>query len=270
MTDEQTEEIISSTGSLDLASGEFSRIDVHKATGEYSVSPTALLEIKLRAAVLFAGISGKGLLGSVDAKCRRRASNFGAPSMTWLARALVAALLLGLGTSALADGTRDLLHHCASHDGRWRLAARDAPPTLLLFDTEHKLVKTWLVASRNGQVASRVAAIVDAPTRRSFVVALRDVAELWEISYDPKAEDFYDGLVHDFRMGEGLPMRGFLNPRRTFISQPLENLRFDPVSTEVIGVANATVHRINLDVRRRVAGQAQADAALLASAPACP
>jgi Cytochrome D1 heme domain len=170
-----------------------------------------------------------------------------------------AALLLGLGASARADDTADLIHRCRNHDARWLLAARDVPPTLLLFDAEHKLVKSWPVASRNGQVASRIGAIVDAPARRSFVVALRDIAELWEISYDPKAEDFYDGLVHDFRMGEGLPVRGFLNPRRTFLSEPLESLRFDPVSTEVIGVANATLQRINLDVRRRVASQALTD-----------
>ena len=185
-------------------------------------------------------------------------------------RTFAAALLLGLGVSALADDTSDLVHRCRNHDGRWLLAARDVPPTLLLFDAEHRLVKSWPVTSRNGQVPSRVAAIVDAPTRRSFVVALRDIAELWEISYDPKAEDFYDGLVHDFRMGEGLPVRGFLNPRRTFLSEPVESLRFDPVSTEVIGVASATPHRINLDVRRRVASQPAADAELLAGATACP
>jgi hypothetical protein len=44
------------------------RIDVNKTTGQYSVSATELLEIKLRAAALFAGMSGKDLLGSVDAK----------------------------------------------------------------------------------------------------------------------------------------------------------------------------------------------------------
>ena len=105
ITDEQTDEVISSTGSLDLASGDISRveyqdydaaarglpwdsddyeftsgmlshngkdvefrIDVNKTTGQYSVSATELLEIKLRAAALFAGMSGKDLLGSVDAK----------------------------------------------------------------------------------------------------------------------------------------------------------------------------------------------------------
>jgi hypothetical protein len=44
------------------------RIDVNKTTGQYAVSATALLEIKMRAAALFAGLSGKDLLGSIDTK----------------------------------------------------------------------------------------------------------------------------------------------------------------------------------------------------------
>ena len=105
ITDEQTDEVIASTGLLDLASGEIGRIeyhdydvagrglpwdsedyeftsgtlshdgkdvefriDVNKTTGQYSVSASELLEIKLRAAALFAGMSGKDLLGSLEAK----------------------------------------------------------------------------------------------------------------------------------------------------------------------------------------------------------
>ena len=105
ITDEQTEVIVASTGMLDLASGEIGRIeyqewdvaarglpwdnadyeftsgmlshngkdvefriDVNKTTGQYSVSATELLEIKLRAAALFAGMSGKDMLGSLEAK----------------------------------------------------------------------------------------------------------------------------------------------------------------------------------------------------------
>ena len=105
ITDEMSDEIVMSTGLLDLASGEIGRIeyqdhdvateglpwdsddyeftsgmlshqdkdvefriDVNKTTGQYSVSATELLEIKLRAAALFAGMSGKDVLVSVDAK----------------------------------------------------------------------------------------------------------------------------------------------------------------------------------------------------------
>lgn len=105
ISDELSEDIIASTGLLDLASGEIHRIeyqdydlagrglpadsrdyeftvgtlsnngkdvefkvDVNKVTGQYSVSASELLEIKVRAAALFAGISGKDILRNVDAK----------------------------------------------------------------------------------------------------------------------------------------------------------------------------------------------------------
>ncbi len=104
ISDELTEDIIMSTGSLNLASGEINRIeyqdydavarglpfeseayeftsgtlsnggkdvefrvDVDKTTGQYSVSASELLEIKVRAAALFAGVTGKALLASADA-----------------------------------------------------------------------------------------------------------------------------------------------------------------------------------------------------------
>ena len=105
ISDEQSDAIIASAGLLDLASGDIDRIeyedydlaqrglpwdsadyeftsgtlshsgkdvefriDVNKTTGQYSVSATELLEIKLRAAALFAGMTGKDMLGNMDAK----------------------------------------------------------------------------------------------------------------------------------------------------------------------------------------------------------
>jgi hypothetical protein len=103
ITDELTEEVITASALLNLASGEIGRIeyvdhdidvlglpwesddyeftsgtlsnagkdvefrvDVNKTTGQYSVSATELLEIKVRAAALFAGVTGKDLLASSE------------------------------------------------------------------------------------------------------------------------------------------------------------------------------------------------------------
>lgn len=110
ITDEQTDEVIHASGLLDLASGEIHRVEyrdwdvaerglpwdstdyeftsgtlshqgkdvefsihVNKTTGQYSVSTSELLEIKLKAAQLFAGLSGADMLakasaGKVEAK----------------------------------------------------------------------------------------------------------------------------------------------------------------------------------------------------------
>ena len=99
IVDELSDEVITSTGLLNLASGEIGRIeyqdydfetqglpfehedyeftcgtlsnngkdvefriDVNSVTGQYSVSASELLEIKVRAAALFAGVSALGLV----------------------------------------------------------------------------------------------------------------------------------------------------------------------------------------------------------------
>ncbi len=105
ITDELSDEVISASGLLDLASGDIQRVeytnydvdtrglpadsddyeftsgvlshnnrdvefrvDVNRLSGQYSVSASELLEIKVRAAQLFAGITGKALLAGVDSK----------------------------------------------------------------------------------------------------------------------------------------------------------------------------------------------------------
>ena len=105
ISDELSEDIVDSTGLLDLASGEIYRIeyedydlegrglpadsedyeftvgtlsnngkdvefkiDVNRVTGQYSVSASELLEIKVRAAQLFAGISGRDMARGADPK----------------------------------------------------------------------------------------------------------------------------------------------------------------------------------------------------------
>jgi hypothetical protein len=117
ITDELSEEIVMAKGLLDLASGEIFRIeydewdvearglpwegedyeftsgtlsnngkdvefkiDVNQVTGQYSVSATELLEIKVRAAQLFAGISGKDLaLSAPAAPAAKTAAKSGPP-----------------------------------------------------------------------------------------------------------------------------------------------------------------------------------------------
>ena len=116
----------------------------------------------------------------------------------------------------------ELRDFALSSDGRWLLAGNAAPHSVAIFDADLRLVKTFAATPRDAATTSRVAAVADAAPRSSFVVVLQDIPEIWEISYDPRAEDIYDGLVHDYRMGEGVPMRGFLNRKRSLLGAPLD------------------------------------------------
>ena len=89
----------------------------------------------------------------------------------------------------------------------------------------------------DSHVAPAVAGVFDAPPRRSFVVVFDSLPELWEISYDPQAEPIYQGLVHDYRLREGIAEPGFLNARRTRLDAPLRDPGFDSSHAFVIARA---------------------------------
>ena len=146
-----------------------------------------------------------------------------------------------------------------SGDGRWVMAANYLPHTVVLFDADLNLVRSYAAATRDGAQSSRVSAVYDATPRRSFVVALKDIPELWEISYDPKAEPIYDGMVHDYKMGEGLATPGYLGVRRTLLEETLDDFFFDQSYAQVMGATrpkgdgSPSAQVVNLDIRRRIA-----------------
>ena len=149
-----------------------------------------------------------------------------------------------------------------SGDGRWVMAANYLPRTAVLFDADLQLVKRFDATTLDGKSASRVSAVYDAAPRHSFVLALKDIPEVWEISYDPKAGPIYDGLVHDYKMGEGIAKPGYQNVRRTPLDEPLDDFFFDQSYKNVLGSTRAkpgaaggtpTAQVVNLDARRKIA-----------------
>ena len=149
-----------------------------------------------------------------------------------------------------------------SGDGRWVMAANYLPRTAVLVDADLQLVKRFDATTLDGKSASRVSAVYDAAPRHSFVLALKDIPEVWEISYDPKAGPIYDGYVHDYKMGEGIAKPGYQNVRRTPLDEPLDDFFFDQSYKNVLGSTRAkpgatgstpTAQVVNLDVRRKIA-----------------
>ena len=81
------------------------------------------------------------------------------------------------------------------------MVANYLPHTLVVLDARDlSLVKVLEVEDKQGK-SSRVSAVYDAAPRKSFIAALKDIPEIWEISYDDKAAPIYDGLVHDYKLG---------------------------------------------------------------------
>ncbi len=144
-----------------------------------------------------------------------------------------------------------------SADGRWRIVADGH--TLTVFDAAGRSVRSHIAAAADGSGRSAATAVFDAAPRRSFVVIFETLAELWEISYDPNAEPIYQGLVHDYRLREGIAEPGFLNVRRTRLDAPLRDAGFDRSHAFVVARApdladgQAVIYLVQLDVRRTIA-----------------
>ncbi len=145
-----------------------------------------------------------------------------------------------------------------SKDGRWLAVANYLPNTLTILAADDlSVARVFEVSDRNG-VPSRVSAVYQAPTRDSFILALKDVAEIWEIATDPKAGPVYEGFVHSHEAGmvEALASsQGLFARRRIAVSEPIDDFFFDPDYRNLIGAARTGEKGVvvNLTVGREIA-----------------
>ncbi len=159
---------------------------------------------------------------------------------------LVAEIRAGINTRNIA----------ISGDGRTLAVANYLPHTLVLLDAAD-LSPIKVVAVRNLQGrTSRVSAVYDATPRGSFVVALKDVPEMWEVSYEDEPPSRFGGFGHSYEKGheEALMVERF-PIRRIELSGPLDDFFFDQPYRHVFGAsrdgANAVV--VHMDVGREIA-----------------
>ena len=132
-----------------------------------------------------------------------------------------------------------------SGDGRWVMAANYLPHTVALFDAELNLQRVYEAATADGRASSRVSAVYDAQPRRSFVVALKDIAELWEISYAAP--------------GRAAAQPSRMDVRRTLLTEPLDDFFFDQSYRHLLGATrpktdgSPSAQVVDLDRRQRIA-----------------
>lgn len=125
-----------------------------------------------------------------------------------------------------------------SHDGKWLAVANYLPQTLTILSTETlEPVRVIDVVARNG-TPSRVSAVYQAPQRKSFILALKDAPEIWEVATDPDAGPFHDGYVHSYEKDavEAFgAQEGLFARRRIPTGEPLDDFFFDPGYKNLIG-----------------------------------
>jgi len=120
-----------------------------------------------------------------------------------------------------------------SHDGRWLAVANYLPMTLTILDAADLTVAKIIDVRGADGTPSRVSAVYQAPPRQSFILALKDIAEVWEIRHDDAPP--FQGFVHDYRV-EGPPEVVQRFPvRRISLSEPLDDFFFDQGYEHLMG-----------------------------------
>jgi len=159
---------------------------------------------------------------------------------------LVAEVRAGINTRNLA----------VSADGRYAMVANYLPHSLVLLDTgDLHPIRVIPVEDESGK-SSRVSAVYDAGPRQSFVAALKDIPEVWEVIYADDPLPVYNGPMHDYRMGEGVAeAAGRFPVRRIRLDDYLDDFFFDQSYRLLIGAArNANNGQVvQMDVGRKIA-----------------
>jgi hypothetical protein len=145
-----------------------------------------------------------------------------------------------------------------SGDGKVIAVANYLPHSLVLLDARDlSPMKVIDVKDARGRQTSRVSAVYQAPRRKSFIAALKDVPEIWEVFYDENPPKVYSGLVHSYEKGleEGLAQKGRFPVRRIATEEPLDDFFFDPGYRNLIGSSRDGGKGVvvNLDVGRATA-----------------
>ncbi len=90
-----------------------------------------------------------------------------------------------------------------SHDGRYVMVANYLPHSLVLLDARNldpiKVIETKDSAGNS----SRVSAVYTADPRSSFIAAMKDIPEVWEINYEDTPPVGFGKWVHDYRPDSG-------------------------------------------------------------------
>ena len=144
-----------------------------------------------------------------------------------------------------------------SSDGRHLAVANYLPHSLVILSTGDLSVEKIFTVGDHEGTSSRVSAVYQAPQRNSFIAALKDVPEIWEIATDPNAPPVYEGLVHSHEKGmvEGLASSsGLFALRRIETPEPLDDFFFDPSYRNLIGSARdgKSALVVNLNVGRSI------------------
>jgi mono/diheme cytochrome c family protein/DNA-binding beta-propeller fold protein YncE len=141
-----------------------------------------------------------------------------------------------------------------SSDDRFVMVGNYMPNTLVLLNAKDlSLIKVIPVNDKNGK-SSRVSAVYDARPRKSFVAALKDSPEVWEISYQDPPPAGFGKWVHDYRKSSGEATTEKFPIRRIKLDSVLDDFFFDQEYVHILSASRKGKGQVvDLDLGRKVA-----------------
>jgi mono/diheme cytochrome c family protein len=141
-----------------------------------------------------------------------------------------------------------------SSDDRYLLVGNYLPNNLVLLDAgDLSLIKIIPAVDSKGK-GSRVAAVYDAAPRSSFIASMKDIPEIWEISYDDDPPSSFYGWQHDYRYEFPTQKIDPFPIRRIKLDRILDDFLFDQDYISLIGASREGGGGVvNLDASRVIA-----------------
>ena len=142
-----------------------------------------------------------------------------------------------------------------SHDGRYVMVANYLPHTLVVLDAKDLSPLKIIEAKGEDGTSSRVSAVYTADPRHSFIAALKDAPEVWEINYDDRPPAGFGQWVHDYRPDSGELEKSEPFPvRRIRLEGILDDFFLTQDYEKIVGSSRAGgTQVVDLDLGRKVA-----------------
>jgi hypothetical protein len=157
-----------------------------------------------------------------------------------------------------AKTEQNIRDYAISTDGQYLLVVRKQPQVLeLLNASDSSLIKVFSIQHIAGQNIN-IDFVFNAESRQSFIVGMGGSNQLWEVLYEDNPLPVYNGVMHDYRLGEGLvrdqsqfPVRIIKPAGKTNIS--ISSYYFYPVSGLLFIARGKIIEVIQLDARQTIA-----------------
>lgn len=157
-----------------------------------------------------------------------------------------------------ANTEQSMSDYATSADGQYLLGMREQSKVLELLNASDLSLIKAIPIEEMVEPNNKIDFVFSASSRQSFIVGIGSSNQLLEILYEDNPLPVYNGVMHDYRLGEGLvrdqsyfPVRIIKPAGKTSI--PISSYYFYSVKGFLFIARDKTIEVIQLDARQTIA-----------------